>query len=70
MGTNTNKQFQEVREWSDKRGIGGQNDAQVQLQRVFQEIIEIHDGICNNDLDEIQDAIGDSIVTLINLSKL
>ena len=63
------KEFEEVRDWSGIRGIGGA-DAQVQYQRVMQEIVEIHDGMCNKDIDEIKDAIGDSIVTLINLAKL
>jgi len=64
------KEFEDVRQWSDIRGIGKAGDPQVQMQRVFQEIVEIHDGICNNDQEEIKDAIGDSIVTLINLAKL
>jgi uncharacterized protein YabN with tetrapyrrole methylase and pyrophosphatase domain len=63
------KEFEEVRNWSSQRGIGGK-DPQVQLQRVLQEVTEIHDGICNEDNEEIMDAIGDSIVTLINLAKL
>jgi uncharacterized protein YabN with tetrapyrrole methylase and pyrophosphatase domain len=63
------EEFEKVRKWSDIRGIGGAKDVQVQYQRVLQEVVEIHDGICNNDVEEIKDAIGDSIVTLINLAK-
>ena len=69
MKENEIEAFKAVRRWSDIRGIGGA-DPQVQYQRVLQEIVEIHDGMCNMDHDEIKDAIGDSIVTLINLSKL
>ena len=66
----TIEEFEAVRQWSDIRGIGGAGDKQVQLQRCFQEMVEIHDGICNNDNEEVKDAIGDTIVTLINLAKL
>lgn len=62
-------EFEAVRNWSGIRGIGGA-DAQVQYQRVLQEVVEIHDAMCNNDEEEMRDAIGDSIVTLINLSKI
>jgi len=65
------KQFEEVRQWSDIRGIGGENpDPQVQTQRMLQEAIEIHDAVTNDDREEIMDACGDTIVTIINLCKM
>jgi uncharacterized protein YabN with tetrapyrrole methylase and pyrophosphatase domain len=63
-----NKQFEEVRQWGSMRGIDGAT-FQRQYQRVLQEIVEIHDAYNNEDMDEVSDAIGDSIVTLINLAK-
>jgi uncharacterized protein YabN with tetrapyrrole methylase and pyrophosphatase domain len=62
------KRFDDVRNWGAVRGIDGAS-FQRQYQRVLQEIVEIHDAYNNDDLDEVSDAIGDSIVTLINLAK-
>ncbi len=63
------KEFEAIRDWSSIRGIGGK-DAQVQFQRCMQELTEIHDAMCNNDFTEMKDAVGDTIVTLINLAKI
>ena len=64
-------EFEAVRKWSDVRGIGGENpDPQVQTQRMLQEAIEVHDAVTNNDREEIMDACGDTVVTLVNLCKL
>lgn len=62
------KRFQDVRDWGAMRGIDGAS-FQRQYQRVLQEVIEIHDAYNNEDADEVADAIGDTIVTLINLGK-
>lgn len=62
------KRFEDVRNWGKVRGIDGAS-FQRQYQRVLQEIVEIHDAYNNDDLEEVSDAIGDSIVTLINLAK-
>jgi hypothetical protein len=70
------KQFQEVRDWKAIRGIGGSEDApmnerlQSQFQRVIQECIEIHESIVLDDHEEFMDAIGDTIVTLINIADI
>ena len=70
------KRFEDVRNWSEVRGIGGSEDAplkdrlQSQYQRVMQEVVEIHEAVVLEDWDEFQDAIGDTIVTLINLAKI
>ncbi len=63
-----NKRFEDVRNWGKKRGIDSAS-FQRQFQRVLQEVIEIHDAHNNEDPDEVSDAIGDTIVTLINLAK-
>lgn len=63
----TIQQFEDVRKWGSIRGINGA-DFQHQFQRALQEIVEIHEAYIENDMDEVQDAIGDSIVTLINLA--
>lgn len=62
------KEFQEVREWGSKRGIDSAS-FQRQYQRVLQEVVEIHEAYNDEDHEEVKDAIGDTIVTLINLAK-
>ena len=70
------KEFQQVRDWKEIRGIGGSTDEpmkdrlQAQYQRVIQECIEIHDAIVKDDQEEFIDAIGDTIVTLINIAAI
>lgn len=70
------KDFEDVRQWKKIRGIGSNNDMsldkrlQSQFQRVQQEITEIHEAIVLEDWDEFQDAIGDAIVTLINIADI
>lgn len=70
------KKFEDVRTWSTIRGIGADESKsldkrlQSQMQRVFQEVNEIHEAIVLEDWDEFEDAIGDSIVTLINIAKI
>lgn len=62
------KEFEAVRQWGAIRGIGSAS-FQRQYQRVLQEVVEIHDAMNNEDMNEVSDAIGDTIVTLINLAK-
>jgi len=62
------KEFEEVRQWGKMRGIDGA-DFQTQYQRVLQEIVEIHEAYIVGDMEEVKDAIGDSMVTLINLAR-
>lgn len=70
------EEFEAVRQWKKIRGIGGDESAnmkdrlQSQIQRVFQEVIEIHEAIVLDDDAEFIDAIGDTIVTLINLADI
>lgn len=70
------KEFQEVRDWKAIRGIGGNEEMsldkrlQSQFQRVQQECTEIHEAIVLEDWDEFEDAIGDTIVTLINIAVI
>ena len=62
------KEFEAIRQWGAIRGIGSAS-FQRQYQRVLQEVVEIHDAYNNGDMPEVSDAIGDTIVTLINLAK-
>jgi uncharacterized protein YabN with tetrapyrrole methylase and pyrophosphatase domain len=60
--------WERVRNWGKLRGIDGV-DSQTQYQRFLQEAVEIHDAMIKHDKKEIVDAIGDTIVTLINLAN-
>jgi NTP pyrophosphatase (non-canonical NTP hydrolase) len=70
------KEFQAVRDWKSIRGIGGDDTQsldkrlQSQFQRVYQEVGEIHEAVVLEDWDEFIDAIGDTIVTLINIAAI
>ena len=62
------KEFEAVRNWAKIRGVDGATP-DVQYQRFLQEAVEIHDAMTKDDMNEFSDAIGDTIVTLINLAK-
>lgn len=59
--------FSDVRNWGKVRGLGS-SKFHVQYQRFLQEAVEIHEAHTFDDMDELADAIGDTIVTLINLA--
>ena len=62
------KEFKKVRDWARIIGISS-GEPQMQYQRFLQEGIEIHDAMVKGDEHEFKDAIGDTIVTLINLAR-
>lgn len=70
------KEFEDVRQWKKIRGIGGDENTpmhtrvQSQFQRVMQEVIEIHEALVLEDEEEFMDAVGDTIVTLINIADI
>lgn len=60
--------FEKVREWGKLRGVDSV-DSDTQYQRFLQEAVEIHDAMIKGDIEAFDDAIGDTIVTLINLAN-
>tara|TARA_Y100001938_G_C8100050_1_gene441009 strand:- start:310 stop:606 length:297 start_codon:yes stop_codon:yes gene_type:complete len=56
---------QEVIEWADDRGIFEGSTPLLQFSKTMEEVNELYDGILAGETDEIKDAIGDVIVTLI-----
>ena len=60
--------WERVRNWGAIRGIDTV-EPDTQYQRCLQEVVEIHDAMIKHDDVEFRDAIGDTIVTLINLAK-
>ena len=55
----------EIVAWADDRKILEQSTASLQFSKTLEEINELYDGIIEGDVDEIADAIGDVMVTLI-----
>ena len=55
----------EIVAWSDDRKIFEQSTASLQFSKTLEEVNELYDGIQEGDVDEIADAIGDVMVTLI-----
>ena len=56
---------QEIVAWADDRRIFEQSTASLQFSKTLEEVNELYDGIQEGDVDEIADAIGDVMVTLI-----
>ena len=53
--------------WSKERGID-KADPQKQMLKIFEEIGEVSAAVVRGDKDALRDAIGDSVITLLNLS--
>ena len=60
----------EIIEWANDRNIFDQSTAHLQFSKTLEEVNELYDGIQEGDVDEIADAIGDVIVTLIILAQM
>tara|TARA_B100000131_G_C18046665_1_gene584708 strand:- start:762 stop:1064 length:303 start_codon:yes stop_codon:yes gene_type:complete len=56
---------EEIIAWADDRDIFQQSTASLQFSKTLEEVLELYDGIIEGDVDEISDAIGDVMVTLI-----
>ena len=70
---NTQEQINLVRQWGIDKGIIGPNGRateQAQLTKLIEEVEELTDAVCDNDLDEKIDAIGDCTVVLILLAEI
>ena len=59
-----------VRGWSIEKGIMSKATPQSQFTKVQEEVAEIADALQSGDFEEMQDAIGDTLVTLIILNQL
>lgn len=64
------EQFNLIREWAEARGIYTQGDSKTQYVKLQEEAGELAKALLDNDMAEIQDAIGDIVVVLTNLAKL
>lgn len=63
-----NELIEKVKQWSINKGID-RAEPSKQFLKVAEEFGEIAAALARNDMEELQDAIGDTIVTLIILAQ-
>jgi len=51
--------------WAEQKGIFEKGNPDAQCDKTLEEVYELHDAIKNNDREEIIDALGDILVTII-----
>ena len=61
--------FKKIRSWAKKRDLYKKGDVKTQFLKLQEEIGELAEALLNKDEIEIQDAIGDIVVVLTNLSE-
>jgi NTP pyrophosphatase (non-canonical NTP hydrolase) len=54
-----------VIKWAQEKGILENGTPNAQCDKTFEEVEELAEGIENNNREEIQDALGDILVTII-----
>jgi uncharacterized protein YabN with tetrapyrrole methylase and pyrophosphatase domain len=59
-----------VLDWSSERGIISNGKAVSQLLKTISELGELADAFAKGDHDEVKDAVGDTLVCLINFCAL
>jgi phosphoribosyl-ATP pyrophosphohydrolase len=68
-----NELIENVLQWGlDKNitGANGKGTRQGQVDKMMEEAAETFHAVCNNDLAEVKDGIGDTAVTLILLADM
>lgn len=70
MADQFSKLEQKVLIWGAQKGILNSSDPKTQALKFFSEAGELADAIAVNNTEEIVDALGDVMVTLILLSEL
>jgi NTP pyrophosphatase (non-canonical NTP hydrolase) len=56
--------------WSEARGIIPNSTPAAQFKKLQEEVNELYEAMSNDDMVEVVDAIGDSMVCLINICAL
>ena len=67
---NTIKEFQQIRDWAQERGLYEKGDPKSQFLKLQEEAGEVARAILKQDEPEIIDGLGDTLVVLINLAHL
>ena len=68
--TSFNEVQMKVIRWSEARKIIPNSTPEAQMLKMVSEVGELADAINKNDMDDIQDAVGDTLVCLINVCAL
>lgn len=63
-------EFEPIRVWADKRDIFTQGTINGQLNKLEEETQEVRDAIESGNEKEFIDAIGDTIISAVNLAKM
>lgn len=63
-------EFAPIREWASERGIYESGDPKTQALKLVEEVGELARAVIKEDLPEMEDAMGDSVVVLVNLAVL
>jgi len=62
--------FPLIRDWAEERGIYELGNSHTQYVKLMEEAGELAKALLENNIDEIEDAIGDIVVVLTNLAEL
>lgn len=65
-----NEQIEQVLEWSRQRNIIKGSTPLAQYAKAVSEVGELGDALLKNNKDDVEDAIGDTLVILINLAAM
>ncbi|NBP66127.1 MAG: hypothetical protein EBU66_15880 [Bacteroidetes bacterium] len=60
----------DILQWAEERGIFGKATPQTQFIKLIEELGELSQGIQKNDIELIEDSIGDCVVVLTILSEM
>lgn len=63
-------EFQPIRNWAAERGIYDKGDIKTQYIKLQEEMGELAQAILKEDSKAMEDAVGDCVVVLTNLTKL
>ena len=60
-----NWQIRNIVEWAKERGIIQHGDTRAQARKTIEEAAELLEAVTDNDEEQVKDAIGDVLVTII-----
>lgn len=60
----------EIIDWAKERGIIDNSDPYAQMMKTIEELGELSSGLQKDSIDDIEDAIGDVLVTLMIISHM
>jgi NTP pyrophosphatase (non-canonical NTP hydrolase) len=62
--------FPLIRDWAEERGIYEHGNSHTQYVKLIEEAGELAKALLDDNIDEVEDAIGDIVVVLTNLAEL